>query len=35
MIDLIHGDCLDVMRGFDSESVDCIMTDPPYGILNH
>ncbi len=35
MIDLINGDCLEVMRGLESESVDSIITDPPYGILNH
>ncbi len=27
-----HGDCLDVMAGMDPESVDAIVTDPPYGI---
>ena len=27
---LIHGDCLDVMRGMDANSVDAIITDPPY-----
>ena len=25
-----HGDCLEVMRGFPSDSVDLIMTSPPY-----
>ena len=25
-----HGDCLDVMRGMDANSVDAIVTDPPY-----
>ena len=25
-----HGSALDVLRGFDSESVDCIVTSPPY-----
>jgi site-specific DNA-methyltransferase (adenine-specific) len=30
MIDLINGDCLEVMRGLESESVDCVVTDPPY-----
>lgn len=28
--EIIHGDCLEVMRGMDSESVDAIITDPPY-----
>ncbi len=32
MIDLINGDCLEVMRGLESESVDCVVTDPPYGL---
>jgi DNA modification methylase len=26
------GDCLDVMQGFEKESFDVILTDPPYGI---
>jgi adenine-specific DNA-methyltransferase len=29
-IELIQGDCLDVMRGMDDKSVDCVITDPPY-----
>ena len=29
---LHHGDCLEVMKTFPSESVDCVITDPPYGI---
>jgi len=30
---MIHiGDCLDVMRGMAAESVDAIVTDPPYGL---
>jgi len=32
-IKLWHGDCIDVMRGFPFESVDAIVTDPPYGIF--
>lgn len=32
-VDLKLGDCLDVMRGMADGSVDCIVTDPPYGIL--
>lgn len=35
MINLICGNCLEVMRSLDSESVDAVITDPPYGILNH
>lgn len=27
-----HGDCIEVLRGLDSGSVDSIVTDPPYGI---
>ena len=29
---LHHGDCLDVMAGMDENSVDTIVTDPPYGL---
>ena len=29
---LHEGDCLDVMRGMDANSVDTIVTDPPYGL---
>lgn len=32
MIELHHGDCLEVMRGMEENSVDAIVTDPPYGI---
>jgi len=28
---LIQGDCLEIMKDIDSESVDFILTDPPYG----
>jgi len=31
MIDLIKGDCLEVMKTIPSGSVDAIITDPPYG----
>ena len=31
-IHLLHGDCLDVMATMDPESVDSIVTDPPYGL---
>ena len=27
---LLHGDCLEVMRGMEAASVDAIVTDPPY-----
>jgi DNA modification methylase len=29
---VIHGDCLDVMATLDAESIDAIVTDPPYGL---
>ena len=32
MIQLLHGDCLEVMRGMADRSVDVVVTDPPYGI---
>ena len=32
MITLHHGDCLEVLRGMDDNSVDSIVTDPPYGL---
>jgi len=28
-----HGDCLDVMAGMDAASVDAIVTDPPYDLI--
>jgi len=28
---IIQGDCLEVMRGMDNNSVDLVLTDPPYG----
>ena len=33
-ITVYHGNCFDVMRDLDCK-VDAIITDPPYGILNH
>ena len=30
MSDVLHGDCLEIMRGMDAASVDAIVTDPPY-----
>lgn len=32
MTRLITGDCVEVMAGMDAESVDAIVTDPPYGL---
>ena len=29
---LIHGDCVEVMEGFEPDSVDAIVCDPPYGL---
>jgi site-specific DNA-methyltransferase (adenine-specific) len=31
MIQLLHGDCLDLMKQIPSGSIDAIITDPPYG----
>ena len=31
-VDLRLGDCLDVLASLDAESVDAVVTDPPYGI---
>jgi len=31
----ICGDCLDVMKDIPDNSIDCIITDPPYGYLKH
>lgn len=30
-IDLMHGDCLDLMTTIPDGSVDLVLTDPPYG----
>lgn len=32
MNDIIHGDCIEVMKGMSNDSVDAIVTDPPYGL---
>jgi site-specific DNA-methyltransferase (adenine-specific) len=29
---VIHGDCLEVLRGMPDNSVDAVVTDPPYGL---
>jgi len=29
---LYHGDCLDIMKELPDESVDLVLTDPPYGV---
>ena len=31
MIDLYYGDCLEVMKSIKDNSIDSIITDPPYG----
>ena len=33
MINLMHGDCLDIMKAIPDGSVDLILTDPPYGTV--
>ena len=29
---ILHGDCLDKLKELDENSIDCLVTDPPYGI---
>jgi DNA modification methylase len=29
---LLHGDCIEVMAGLEADSVDAVVTDPPYGL---
>lgn len=31
-VEVLHGDCLEVMRGLDDSCVDAVVTDPPAGI---
>tara|TARA_R100001530_G_scaffold114029_1_gene80976 strand:- start:143 stop:1459 length:1317 start_codon:yes stop_codon:yes gene_type:complete len=31
-IEILHGDCLDVLKTLDDNSIDSIVTDPPYGL---
>jgi len=31
MINLLHGDCLELMKSIPDNSVDLVLTDPPYG----
>ena len=31
-IELIHGDCMDYMKGLDAKAFELAITDPPYGI---
>jgi len=30
--EIIHGDCLELLKEIATESIDCIITDPPYGV---
>lgn len=32
MINLLHGDCLELMKTIESGSINCILTSPPYNI---
>ena len=34
MIDLRHGDCLDILSTLESESIDLVVTDPPYRVIS-
>ena len=29
---LLHGDCLEKMKELPSDSIDAVITDPPYGL---
>lgn len=31
MIELLHGDCLELMKNIPDKSIDLVLTDPPYG----
>jgi hypothetical protein len=33
MIELHHGDCLDILPTLEAASVDCVITDPPYPMI--
>ena len=32
MIELLHGDCLELMKDIPDKSIDMVLCDPPYGI---
>jgi site-specific DNA-methyltransferase (adenine-specific) len=34
-VKLFHGDCIDVMKGLEDESIDMILTDLPYGMTKN
>jgi len=29
-IEIYNGDCLEILKQFEPESIDCVMTSPPY-----
>jgi len=31
-VKLLHGDCLDKLKELEDNSVDSVVTDPPYGL---
>ena len=31
---ILHGDCIEVLKGLEAGSVDALVTDPPYGLTN-
>lgn len=33
--DVVHGDCVDVLKGYADASVDSVVTDCPYGLSSH
>lgn len=33
-ITLLRGDCLELLKGIPDSSVDCVVTGPPYSVLN-
>ena len=35
LVTLYHGDCLEFMKTMADESVDCVITDPPYSERTH
>lgn len=35
LVTLHHGDCREVLAGMEDESVDCVLTDPPYSAETH
>ena len=32
---ILHGDCIDVLKSLPANSVDCIFADPPYNLQLH